>query len=56
MNHIGSVVVSMLVLSAVVCGFKARSGQTKTYEICICCFSTKHVTIKRMIKDWLAQS
>jgi hypothetical protein len=31
-----------------------RSGQTKDYEIGICCFSAKHVTLKRKNKDWLA--
>ena len=37
-NHKGDVMVSVLVASAVNCGFQLRSGQTKHYEIDICCF------------------
>ena len=39
LNHIGSVMVSLLASSAVDRGFEPRSGQTKDYEISICCFS-----------------
>ena len=46
--------VSVLVSSAVDCGFEPRSGQTKDYEIGICCFSTKHAALRRKNKDWLA--
>jgi hypothetical protein len=35
--------------------FESQSGQTKDYKIGICCFSAKHVALKRMSKDWLAQ-
>ena len=35
--------VSILTSSAVDCGFKPRSGQTKDDKIGICCFSAKHV-------------
>jgi hypothetical protein len=42
--------------NAVGCGFDHRSGQTKDYEIGICSFSTKHVTLRRKSKDWLAQN
>ena len=46
--------VSMLVSSAVDHGFKPRSGQTKDYEIGICCFSTKHAALRRKSKTgWL---
>ena len=38
------------------CGFEPRSHQTKDYEIGICCFSTKHVALRRKSKDWLAQN
>jgi len=31
-------------------------GQTKDYEIGICCFSTKHAASRRNIKDWLARN
>jgi hypothetical protein len=40
-NGIGSVMLSMLASSVVDCGFKPWSGQTKDYEIDICCFSAK---------------
>jgi hypothetical protein len=29
------------------CGFEPRSGQTKYYKIGICCFSDKHVALRR---------
>ena len=38
-NRIGGVMVSMVISSTVDCGFEPRSGQTKDYKICICCFS-----------------
>jgi hypothetical protein len=40
---ISVVMVSILTSSAVDCGFKPRSGQTKDDKIGICCFSAKHV-------------
>jgi hypothetical protein len=48
--------VSMLASSAVDRGFERRSGQTKDYEIGICCFSTKQAELRRKSKDWLAQN
>ena len=39
---IGAVMDSVLASSVVDCGFEHRSGQTKDYEIGICCFSAKH--------------
>jgi hypothetical protein len=48
--------VSMLTLSAVDRGFEPRSGQTKDYEIGICCFSTNHAALRRKGKDWLARN
>jgi hypothetical protein len=39
--------VSVLTSSAVARGFKPRSGQTKDYEIGICCFSAKHAALRR---------
>ena len=53
-NHIGGVMVSLLVSSAVDHGFEPRSGQTKDYKIGICCFSAKHASLRRKSKDWLA--
>jgi hypothetical protein len=47
--------VSMLASSAVGGGFESRSGQTKDYNIGICCFSAKHTTLRRKKKDWLAR-
>jgi hypothetical protein len=48
--------VSLLVLGSVDHGFDPRSGQTKDFEIGICCFSAKHTAVKRTSKDWLAQN
>jgi hypothetical protein len=48
--------VSMLASSAVDRWFKSRLGQTKDYEIGICCFPTKHASIRRKSKDWLARN
>ena len=48
--------VGMLASSAVDHGFESRSGQTKDYEIGICCFSTKQAALRRKIKDWLARN
>jgi hypothetical protein len=48
--------VSVLASSAVDLGFEIRSGQTKDYEIDICCFSAKHAALRRKSKDWLARN
>ena len=48
--------VSLPVLSSVDHGFDPRSGQTKDFEIGICCFSAKHTAVRRTSKDWLAQN
>ena len=45
--------VSVLATSVVDCGFKSRSGETKDYEIGICCFSAKRAALWRKNKDWL---
>ena len=55
-NHIGGVMVSVLASSAVNRGFDPRSGQTKDYEIGMCCFSAKNAALRRKSKDWLAQN
>jgi hypothetical protein len=52
----GGVMVSVLASSAVYRGIESRSGQTKDYEIGICCFSTKHTALRRKSKDWLARN
>jgi hypothetical protein len=46
--------VSLLASIVVDHGFKPQSIQTKDYEIGICCFSAKHVTLRRKRKDWMA--
>ena len=48
--------VSVLVSSAVDCGFEPCLDQTINYKIGICCFSTKHTTLRRKSKNWLAHN
>ena len=48
--------VSVFVSSAVGRGFESRSGQTKDYKIGMCCFSAKHVALRRKGNDWLARN
>ena len=55
-NRIGGVMVSVLASNAIDRGFESRSGQTKDYEIGICCFSAKHAALRRKRKDWLARN
>ena len=55
-NRISGVMVSVLESSAVNREFEPRSGQTKDYKIGICCFFTKHATLRRKSKDWLARN
>jgi hypothetical protein len=54
--HIAGVMVSVLVSSVIDRGFESRSGQTKDYNIGICCFSAKHAALRRKSKDWLARN
>ena len=56
LNRIGSVMVSVLVSSAVDRGFESPPGQTKNYKIGICCFSAKQAALRRKSKDWLARN
>ena len=56
LDRIGGVMVIVLASSAIDCGFEPRSGQTKDYEIGICCFSAKHTALRRKSKDWLARN
>ena len=55
-DRMGGVMVSVFVSRAVDLGFEPRLGQTKDYEISICCVSTKHMALRRKGKDWLAQN
>jgi len=52
-NLVGGVIVSVLVSSAVDCGFELRSDQTKVYKTGICCFSAKHRAIRARAKTCL---
>ena len=55
-NCIGGVMVCLLASSAVDCGFEPWWGQTKDYEIGICCFPSKHAALRRKSKDRLARN
>ena len=55
-NHIGGVLVSVFVLSAIDHGFEPRSGKTKNCKMGICCFSAKHSVLMRKRKDWYARN
>ena len=48
--------VSMRASSAVDHGFESRSGQSKDYEIGICCFYAKHAALRSKSKDWLTRN
>ena len=52
-NRNGGVMVSVLASCAVDRGLEPRSGQTKYYKICMCCFSAKHAALRGKGKDWL---
>ena len=56
LDRIGGVMVIVLASSVIDCGFEPRSGQTKDYDIGICCFSAKHTVLRRKSKDWLARN
>jgi len=46
----------MITSSALDRGFEPRSGQTKDYQIGICCLSAKHEPLRGRQKDCLAQN
>jgi len=50
------VMVTSLAFSVVDRGFEPRSGQTKDYQIGMCCFSAKHAALRRKSRYWLAQN
>jgi hypothetical protein len=52
-KRIGGEMVCKLVPSAVDCGYKPLSSQTKDYVTGIFCFSAKHAALRRKSKDWL---
>ena len=49
-NRISGVVVSVLASSVVGRGFEPQLGQTKDYNIGICCFSAMHAILMRKSK------
>jgi len=48
--------VRVLASSAVDRGLERRSGQTKYYEIGICCSSSSHAALRRKSNDGLARN
>ena len=50
LNSIGGVMASVIVSSAIGRRFELQPGQTKDYEIGICCFSAKDATLRRKTK------
>jgi hypothetical protein len=50
------IMVSVFASSVVDRGFEPRSVQTKDYKTGMCCFSTKHATLRRNNKYWLARN
>ena len=55
-KRICGVMGSVLYSNAVDRGFESQSGQTKDYEIGMCCFSSKHAALRRKTKNWLARN
>ena len=55
-NRISGIIVSVLALSVVDCGFEPCSDETKEYTIAICCFSAKHAPLRNKSQDWLARN
>ena len=53
-NRISGIMVSMLTLNAVDCGFEPRLGQTENCKIGIWCFSSKYAAL--WSNNWLAQN
>lgn len=55
-DHVGDVMVNVLISSAVHRWFCPRSGKNKGYKIDICCFSTEHARLRCKSKDWWARN
>jgi len=56
LNHVGGVIDSELASSVVDCGFEPPSSRTKDYKISMFCFSAKHTSLRRNIRDWFARN
>ena len=50
-NRNGGVMVRVLTSSAIDREFEPRSGQTKDYEIGMCCVFTKHAALRRKSRE-----
>ena len=48
--------ISVLAWSAVGCRFESGSVEIEDYKIGICCFSAKHVSLRRKGNNWLARN
>ena len=48
--------VTLLASNTVDQGFEPWLGQSKDYEIGICCFAARHAALKSWSKDWLAHN
>ena len=55
-HRIGSIKVDFFASSTVDCWFDSCSSKTKNYKIGMCCFSSKHASLRRMSKAWLARN
>jgi hypothetical protein len=52
----GGVMVSVVILSVAIHGFKPQSCQINDFEICICCIFAKQAALSRKSKNWLVQN
>jgi hypothetical protein len=55
-NRIDGVMVSVLASTPVERAFVPQSGETKDYNIGICCISAKHTALRRKSKDLLVRN
>jgi hypothetical protein len=51
LDSLGGVMVSVLASSELDCWIEPQSGETKDYNIGICCFSPKHAALRSKSKD-----
>jgi hypothetical protein len=56
MNRVDCVMVSVLATIVVDPELTLPSGQTKDYEIGICCFYAKHAAVRGKNKYWVARN
>ena len=53
-NRLGGVVIGVLELTVVDCGFEFRSRQAKYFKIGICCYFVYHLALRKKTHDCLA--